>query len=135
MSKHGWRCPKCKCDNPSRLTSVCVGCLRKTKPPRRVPKHRAVIDTMSMADVALLSVLIHGGVPYACGSCGREREPGKLRYRDHDHETAEVRGLLCYQCNRLALAANTLGGLLALLRYLVRAKLFYARRRLQGVSA
>jgi hypothetical protein len=34
-----------------------------------------------------------------CAVCAREPKPGKSLHVDHDHETGEVHGLLCFSCN------------------------------------
>lgn len=56
-----------------------------------------------------------------CRVCGRLPRTGSSLHVDHDHETGEVRGLLCFRCNgglgqfgedaeRLALAVDYLAG-------------------------
>jgi hypothetical protein len=34
-----------------------------------------------------------------CAICGRQARAGSSLHVDHDHETGEVRGLLCFSCN------------------------------------
>lgn len=135
MARRPWTCAGCGHLNEPRSTRYCAGCHKLTRPPKRSPKHRAVLAALSMDDAAALSLAMHGGRLWDCASCGREREPGKRRYRDHDHRSGAFRGLLCFQCNRLVLAASSLGALLATLRYLVRAELHTARQRARGVAA
>ena len=37
-----------------------------------------------------------GGV---CAICGKPRPEERTLHVDHDHETGEIRGLLCFSCN------------------------------------
>jgi hypothetical protein len=55
----------------------------------------------------------------ACEACGRtQAENGKALAVDHDHETGEVRGVLCDRCNRaLGLLGDRLDGVEALYAY------------------
>ena len=53
-----------------------------------------------------------------CGVCGTE--PKKPLVVDHDHATGNVRGLLCYTCNRGLHMLDAPGMLEAALRYLGR---------------
>jgi hypothetical protein len=36
----------------------------------------------------------------ACWICDKQPKPGKALNVDHDHKTKQVRGLLCWFCNR-----------------------------------
>lgn len=60
-------------------------------------------------------ILIHGG---SCASCGIQMEEEKL-FVDHDHETGEVRGMLCLKCNSaLGYADDSKERLQSLIHYL-----------------
>ncbi len=57
-----------------------------------------------------------GGV---CAVCGRPPKPGKNFNTDHDHKTGEVRGLLCYYCNRRLVGNNRPESVIKLVKYLM----------------
>ena len=55
---------------------------------------------------------------YKCATCGDE-ESGRGLFVDHDHETEEVRGLLCHNCNAsLGLVKDNIDTLKAMIEYL-----------------
>jgi transcription elongation factor Elf1 len=55
---------------------------------------------------------------YECATCGEE-ESGRGLFVDHDHETGEVRGLLCQNCNTaLGMAKDNVETLKNMIRYL-----------------
>ena len=55
---------------------------------------------------------------YKCATCGDE-ESGRGLFVDHDHETGEVRGLLCHNCNSsLGLVKDNIDTLKAMIEYL-----------------
>ena len=57
-----------------------------------------------------------GGV---CGICGREPRPDISLHVDHNHETGELRGLLCFPCNvTIGLLREDHDRLTAVARYL-----------------
>lgn len=120
-----WTCRKCRYRNRRTASKRCAECGSETKPKRRPPKHRAVLEQMAYGDFAVLSVLIHGGAPHACGCCGAERpEGGKRLHRDHDHRTGEPRGILCFRCNSELIRQNTLAELERAVAYLKRVDRF-----------
>lgn len=54
-----------------------------------------------------------------CAICGRQPDEGKKLYVDHDHDTGDVRGLLCFSCNTgIARFGDDPEVLLAAIRYL-----------------
>ena len=55
---------------------------------------------------------------YKCVTCGEE-ESGRGLFVDHDHETGEVRGLLCQHCNTaLGMAKDNVETLKNMIKYL-----------------
>lgn len=63
-----------------------------------------------------------------CGLCGEEPTTAKRMHVDHDHETGQIRALLCHHCNLLIGNAKESAGRLQLaIAYLER----YNRRRRQ----
>lgn len=57
-----------------------------------------------------------GGV---CCVCNRPPKPGKNLHVDHDHKTGEVRGLLCYYCNRRVVGNNRRDSVVKLVNYII----------------
>jgi hypothetical protein len=69
---------------------------------------------------------------YACGICKKEigRKPNTV-YKDHDHETMEIRGLLCTSCNlALGKLGDTLEGVQRAVDYLKNPPLLSLRKAL-----
>lgn len=77
---------------------VCVTCQRKG---RRETSHGARIEkTYGISATEYAGLLRMQG--YGCAICGGKSSRGKLDV-DHDHDTGQVRGLLCARCNRQVL--------------------------------
>ena len=54
-----------------------------------------------------------------CGVCGRDESSFQNRLAvDHNHKTGQVRGLLCYRCNKFIVGRHTLESALKLVAYL-----------------
>lgn len=54
-----------------------------------------------------------------CGVCGKSESEFKRRLAvDHNHKTGQVRGLLCYRCNKFVVGRHTLESALRLVAYL-----------------
>lgn len=54
-----------------------------------------------------------------CGICSKPESHFKFRLAvDHNHKTGQVRGLLCYRCNKFIVGRHTYESALKLLRYL-----------------
>lgn len=101
-----WKCRECGAVNVRTASRICSGCGKPTK--RNLPKRKtdAVLRDTAYADYAVISVLIHGGEPHACGCCGKPRPESRRWDRDHDHGTGRPRGLACggnQGCNMLML--------------------------------
>ena len=90
---------------------------RKADPKRQRDGHLRRTFGLSLAEYDDL-LARQGG---KCAICGRPPREGSSLHVDHDHETGEVRGLLCFRCNgglgqfaedgdRLRLAAEYLDG-------------------------
>lgn len=88
---------------------ICARC-GKRKPARRKPAHMAVLRTPYEEWVARYGE--------TCGICGRGRSDARRLDRDHDHATGEMRGLLCFRCNRMLASWITEAWLLAAANYL-----------------
>jgi hypothetical protein len=68
---------------------------RRKKKPGVNPETKALLDGRDYLET--YNELLKGqeGV---CGICGRPPKQRRL-HMDHDHDTGEIRGLLCYPCN------------------------------------
>lgn len=54
-----------------------------------------------------------------CGVCGKPESAFKFRLSvDHNHKTGQVRGLLCYRCNKFLVGRHTLESALKITKYL-----------------
>lgn len=54
-----------------------------------------------------------------CGICQKHEASFKIRLSvDHNHKTGQVRGLLCYYCNKFVVARHTLESATKLVKYL-----------------
>lgn len=54
-----------------------------------------------------------------CGICQKHETAFKIRLSvDHNHKTGQVRGLLCYYCNKFVVARHTLESAAKLVKYL-----------------
>lgn len=57
-----------------------------------------------------------------CAICGAGRSPQRRLCIDHDHETDEIRGLLCFRCNNvLGFGSDSVGFFLSCIAYVSRA--------------
>ncbi len=52
-----------------------------------------------------------------CAICKMPCVTGKRLHVDHDHMTGEIRGLLCYRCNRIFVGSHTLQTATAIAKY------------------
>lgn len=70
---------------------------------------------ISLADYDTLFILQQGG----CKICHKPPKPNKNLHVDHDHKTGEVRGLLCYYCNRRVVGRNNKESVKVLVAYIL----------------
>lgn len=78
------------------------------------PEYRLRRYDLTSADHARM-MLEQGGV---CALCEKPQKGKRPLVVDHDHNTGEVRGLLCYGCNRLIVPLDNHPLYLKALRYL-----------------
>jgi hypothetical protein len=55
---------------------------------------------------------------FKCAVCGRFLGGGKIAFLDHAHGSGELRGMLCFHCNRFRVAKNTRDTAEEVVRYL-----------------
>lgn len=54
-----------------------------------------------------------------CAICKKPQSEFKKRLNlDHNHKTLQIRGLLCYRCNKFVVGRHTFESALSLIRYL-----------------
>lgn len=108
-----WTCRKCRAQWPRTITNCRTdGCTGRK--PRAQPNSSTTALAIPYEDY----VRLNGGEH--CGICGRVPDFGRKLHRDHDHRTAEPRGVLCFQCNHRLRVGITLGWLRLAVRYLER---------------
>lgn len=72
-------------------------------------------ETGAEAEREKLSVRQNG----KCGICQKPESSFKMRLAvDHNHKTGQVRGLLCYRCNKFIVGRHTFETALQLIQYL-----------------
>lgn len=130
-AQRGWLCRCGYRNDPSHLNCRAEGC-RRHRPKRRVPRHARALQELTFEEWAMLSQRVHGGHLYACGLCGRQPAGGRRHDRDHDHQTGDPRGLLCWRCNRELVRHSTLEEARAVVAYLERAAGNLTRRAGRG---
>jgi Recombination endonuclease VII len=139
MARKQWTCRKCRTVNKhaAHKGRACSGCGEQTRPKKREPAHMQALADHDYGDTAVLSVLIHGGEPHACGCCGRPKpESGRLEHwhRDHDHVTGLPRGLACTYCNTFLIRDLTLEQVDRIHAFMHRADDFHRRAAIVGLS-
>jgi hypothetical protein len=64
---------------------------------------------------------MHAAQNHSCDICKKHQDNFKSSLHvDHNHKTGNVRGLLCFRCNRLYVAQHTIETALAVYQYLLR---------------
>jgi hypothetical protein len=107
---------------------------RSAASSRRKPKRARQLGVTDDEYAGMLAE--QGGVCAICGGTPKRLKKDGTPYRmhvDHDHTTGRVRGLLCFQCNRLLLIRGmTAERLLNAARYLQAWKRIHARAATEG---
>jgi hypothetical protein len=80
--------------NPERVNAA-HRARRRADPQRQRDGHLRRTFGFSVAEDDRMIAAQGGG----CAVCGRKPRKGSSLHVDHDHETGEVRGLLCFRCN------------------------------------
>lgn len=97
----------------------CATCWRKVQKERKQQAYdRHIADTYGLAADEYAALLAYQGG--RCAICQKSNGTVRRLAVDHDHETGEVRGLLCKLCNRYLLGyagVETLQRALIYLRY------------------
>jgi len=92
--------------SPDGRHRVCRGCRRGEKLRQRYGLDLAAYDALLRAQA------------FACAIC--HASPDTPLHVDHDHDTGQVRGLLCGPCNRAIGALRTVPALAAAIAYLAK---------------
>ncbi len=132
-----WRGVKCVCGKPARVggrdgEGLCMSCYNKQRwadghrPPSITPEARREARLRNRYGIGAADydrmLTEQGGVCAVCGQPPTKRNTrahwdGKLCI-DHDHDTGQVRGLLCNDCNLVVGYGRTEAVLLAAAAYL-----------------
>ena len=99
-------CEEIKPDDELCLDGMCRACWSSVSSSKRIPRYQRKIDLKKHFGLDYRDyVSMYVGQAGSCWICGTKLEKFKTDSDtqtacvDHDHETGEVRGLLCVKCN------------------------------------